>query len=125
MKAKLFKWRKKEKPVPVPEDTRRWFEVDPDKMYPAMLNKVRSYVTQGLRPENPALAALYNQAVLLPDWAWDIAQSKTVAECSQDERIARGCALEIARLWFTEETHQGIGYAPMGLHILKSTRWRL
>ena len=125
---------------------RKWFVVDPDVMYPAVIAAIvagvmpsdRSQVIDGKLEEDHD-AGHYRRALtrvrvhyknhiddaLLP--LVEQAEGPPLSPvCGLDphRRAIRADILEVARLWFTNELQRAVG-GPIGLHILKSERWTL
>ncbi len=108
-------------------DGRKRFVVSPDDLYPAAIEHVKGVLERGARPDG-ALGILYDQGERLPAeaWAWAMKPCNEFAQAEPEAVAARAAALEVARLWFTEMLHQGIGQEPMTLHIERGDgRWRL
>ena len=113
---------------------RTYYAVDPAKVYPATVKEIvrrldeedvpARYVQAGGEIRDNPLLRLFGRAKEIPPQAWDHALESR-ENYPAKAREARGKALEIARLWFTEVLHQENDYAPLGVHILKDERYRL
>lgn len=101
-----------------------WYAADPDVMYPAALD-----YAQSLMAPDSSVPMYVQQHVAklrgdsLPESAWDAARGPS-DELTARQREHRAAALEGARLIFTAMLREQNG-GPIGLHILKSDRWRL
>lgn len=129
---------------------RVWYEIDPDVMYPAAIDWLKANGQELLALANTPVGDLVEKALngdkaaaftlkcqqyapknlgIIPldqwDAAWELAMTpRDEMPADSNQLFARELALEAARLFVTEVTHQAAGQ-PMGLHISKSDRWRL
>lgn len=124
---------------------RKWFAVDPDRMFPAVIGLIRagakptdrSGLVDGelVRDEDAAKYLRDLARVSHATQALDDALLPLVERAEGDplppaetldapRRAARAAVLETARLWFTNELQRAVG-GPIGVHILKRERWRL
>jgi hypothetical protein len=125
---------------------RTWYSVDPDRLYPAMIELIRagakptdrSQVVDGelvkdldaekYRGDLARVRVSYAKHLddaLLPLVEQDDGPPLPPAMAlDQHRRAIRADILETARLWFTNELARAVG-KPIGLHILKSVRWKL
>lgn len=128
---------------------RTWYDIDPDLMYPAViqylgdsqqelieLNKqseaqLVTLALDGNKAAHFVLKARQTISLLhqvgIEDWYLAICprsdfEDGTGAANASAQR--RGIALEVARLFFTEALHQATK-GPIGVHILKAEHWRL
>lgn len=123
---------------------RTWYNVDPDVMYPAVIQYLAAnqpalielnkkpdadLVTLALSGDKAAhfvlkarqTVGLLNQ-VSAEDW--DLAMQPKQDDTKFLDGDRRAAALEVARLFFTEALHQATAGA-IGVHILKAEHWRL
>ena len=116
------------------EPDRHFRSVKPGDAYPKTIAHIRERIANAAPPdryisvggsirENPLLT-LYGRALEVPAQSWDHALEPG-DNYPPKARANRAEALEVARLWFTEELHQKLDYAPMGLHILRDERYKL
>ena len=98
-----------------------WYVVDPDEMYPAMLDELHDIVQRNAPPVG--FLDLYSQIQDCSEDDFELARMKATGLSKQD-RTRREQVLETARLWFTRTLHQSVG-EPLGLRILANDHWRL
>lgn len=119
-----------------PNDSRLWFEIDPDVVYPATLAHLRSIregTANGVELFESMEKAdigrrMMRDAKLLTDDDFELAETSRQDIALRDD-IAdldkRAEVLELARHWFTRALRVATG-APIGIHILKgSGAWKL
>jgi hypothetical protein len=105
-------------------DDRSWFSVQPGEVYPAALEELADAVQSGQAPKDPPLASLYARAAALGPEGLRLGTEPR--DALPDELVpVRAEALEIARLWFTEQLHQAVEGRPIGLHIARDDAWKL
>ena len=114
----------------VPEErgdhSRVYYAVDPDQMYPAMIDYIQDVVEgevdalEGVNAHGARDVRFYlGQARRFDPKAWTLAR-RPVHQVKRGERELRGQALEIARLWYTALL-RSLSRKPLGLHILKGS----
>lgn len=101
---------------------RRWFFVDPDKMYPAALRYVQDAIRNKIKA-HPATLSDLGIAPLIPDKGFAMAAAAR-DKVPEEWTLHRRMALECARLCFTSLLREELG-EPIGVHIGKSDHWRL
>lgn len=124
---------------------RNWFNADPGKMYPAMVEFIQAQVAEGRQGDGIIRSKYYPDAQALSAEAWQLALIPRQEVTRKADIEARATALETARLWFTELLHRALRWqaagmtdakfwhteppaeaaAPLGLRIEKDERWRL
>jgi hypothetical protein len=113
------------KPEVRPKDkSRPWLQVDPNVIYPLVLDHFERCQAEGT-PTHPAtLDRFYLEAAFLPVVAWKLARVPYGKLNDTREMLIHDQALEIARMWLTAAISFAID-GPVGIHILKRPRWKL
>jgi hypothetical protein len=125
-----------------PEQAYQWYDVDPDVMYPQVIQWLtdkgdvfNQYIatpldTLALQAMNGDEIALFvlrgrttcNEVRVIPDWSVALWDREGLSESERDER---GVALMAAYHFFTEVLHQAVG-KPLALHVLAGDkRWKV
>jgi len=111
----------KKKEAPTTQD-RQYFEYAPADIYPKTARKIIDVVRNHREVPNNLLLYLA-EARRIVDYLELVNTPKN--KCDENAIPLRARALELCRLWFTEELHASIGFAPMHLHITSDERYRL
>lgn len=91
------------------------YTIAPADLYPPTIAHIRAVLASGSAPDG-ALRQEYDQAVTIPDAAWDAALDGSA-------HPQRAAALTIARRWYTESLHRAVG-GPIHLHITRDLAYK-
>lgn len=84
------------------------YVVIPSKMYPTWAQYIIEFLVEGERPPNN-LRNIHSAAVSVGVEGFELAKLP-YEECPADMLAVRAQALEVTRLWFTEQLHSEISY---------------
>ncbi len=122
------------------EKDRKWFEADPDEIYPKTIKRIKQVIKEGILPEelldyspdrdpmvSPGAGAMMyvSDAKQVFPGAWIQALKPRSGFTKAKQIGVRALALEIARRWFTRALHMQMNGEAIGLVITKNEDYRL